>query len=91
MAKERVFTYRNTGTESSPVWEKWFQKTVADAVLMSDSDSEERTIVVPKNTKKMASSSPIKYTMFIYVDPFSYIPSPAGGAGQRRSITETSR
>lgn len=45
MAKERVFTYRNTGTESSPVWEKWFQKTVADAVLMSDSDSEERTIV----------------------------------------------
>lgn len=45
MAKERVFTYRNTGTEEVPVWEKWFQKTVADAVLMSDSDSENRTIV----------------------------------------------
>lgn len=45
MAKERVFTYRNTGTVESPVWEKWFQKTVADAVLMSDSDSEEKNIV----------------------------------------------
>ena len=45
MAKERVFTYRNTGTEESPVWEKWFQKTVADAVLMSDSDTEDKTIV----------------------------------------------
>lgn len=45
MAKERVFTYRNTGSASSPVWEKWFQKTVADAVYMSDSDSEEKTIV----------------------------------------------
>ena len=45
MAKERVFTYRNTGTEETPIWEKWFQKTVADAVLMSDSDTEEKTIV----------------------------------------------
>lgn len=45
MAKERVFTYRNTGTAESPVWEKWFQKTIADAVLMSDADDEEQTIV----------------------------------------------
>ncbi len=45
MANERVFTYRNTGTENEPVWEKWFQKTVADAVLMSDGDDEVKTIV----------------------------------------------
>lgn len=51
MAKERVFTYRNVGTESAPVWEKWFQKTIADAVLMSDSDSEEKTIVDYVNGK----------------------------------------
>lgn len=51
MAKERVFTYRNTGTQETPVWEKWFQKTVADAVLMSDSESEEKTIVDYVNEK----------------------------------------
>lgn len=51
MAKERVFTYRNTGTESAPVWEKWFQKTVADAVLMSDADGETKTIVDFVNQK----------------------------------------
>lgn len=45
MAKERVFTYRNAGTAEAPVWEKWFQKTVADAVLMSDDDEEEKSIV----------------------------------------------
>ena len=45
MAKERVFQYRNTGTQESPVWEKWFQKTVADAVLMTDNDGEDKTIV----------------------------------------------
>ena len=51
MAKERVFTYRNVGTADDPVWEKWFQKTVADAVLMSDGDEEEKTIVDYVNAK----------------------------------------
>lgn len=45
MAKERVFNYRNTGTQEAPVWEKWYQKTVADAVMMSDADNEDETLV----------------------------------------------
>lgn len=47
MANERVFTYRNVGTENVPVWEKWFSKTVADAVFIADSngDASEKTIV----------------------------------------------
>ena len=44
MAKERVTTYRNTGTETEPVWEKYYNKTVADAVMMSDSDGETKNI-----------------------------------------------
>ena len=43
MANERVWMYRNVGTKESPVWEKWFAKTVADAVKMGVDD--ERTIV----------------------------------------------
>lgn len=44
MAKERVALYRNTGTEAAPVWEKWFAKTVYDAVMMSDGDGEGKNI-----------------------------------------------
>lgn len=51
MAKERVFHYRNTGTKDEPVWEKWYQKTVADAVMMSDSDSETSTVANVLNNK----------------------------------------
>lgn len=40
MANERAWTYRNTGTPESPVWEKWFQKTVADAVYVTDERGE---------------------------------------------------
>lgn len=40
MANERVWNYRNTGTKEEPVWEKWFQKTVADAVYMDESGSK---------------------------------------------------
>lgn len=63
MAKERVFTYRNTGTEAAPVWEKWFQKTVADAVLMSDGDNETQTIVdyVNKKIADLIGSAPETY------------------------------
>lgn len=53
MANERVFQYRNVGTAASPVWEKWFQKTVADAVYIADQngDASEQTIVQYVNQK----------------------------------------
>lgn len=44
MAKERSFLNRNVGTKESPTWEKWYAITVADAVMMSDSDTETKTI-----------------------------------------------
>ena len=44
MAKERAFLNRNVGTQESPVWEKWFAITVADAVMMSDNDGEAKNI-----------------------------------------------
>ena len=49
--KERAKTYRNVGTNESPVWEEWFVKTVADAVLMSDAEDESKTIVDYVNQK----------------------------------------
>lgn len=42
--KERTYLVRNAGTEETPVWEKWFAYTLAEAVLMSD-DGSETTIV----------------------------------------------
>lgn len=44
MAKERAFLNRNVGTQESPIWEKWFAITVADAVMMSDNDGEAKNI-----------------------------------------------
>lgn len=44
MAKERAFLNRNVGTKDAPVWEKWFAITVADAVMMSDADGEQKSI-----------------------------------------------
>lgn len=44
MAKERVSTFRNTGTASAPNWEKYFVKTLAECILMSDADNETKTI-----------------------------------------------
>lgn len=51
MAKERVKLMRNTGSQETPVWEPWFAKTVADAVMMSDSDSETSTVANVLNNK----------------------------------------
>lgn len=51
MAKERVALMRNTGTAQAPVWERWFAKTVADAVMMSDAEGETKTIVDYVNQK----------------------------------------
>lgn len=42
--RERTYLVRNAGTEETPVWEKWFAYTLAEAVLMSD-DGSETTIV----------------------------------------------
>ena len=63
MANERRFAYRNTGTAETPVWEKWFMKTVADAVLMSDSDSESKTIVdyVDEKIAELIGGAPATY------------------------------
>lgn len=36
MANERAWMYRNTGTKEVPVWEKWFVKTMADAVFVDE-------------------------------------------------------
>lgn len=44
MAKERALMTRNTGTAQKPVWEAYYPKTVADAVLMSDADGESKTL-----------------------------------------------
>lgn len=44
MAKERAFLNRNVGSKETPVWEKWFAITVADAVMMTDDDNETKTI-----------------------------------------------
>lgn len=51
MAKERVKLMRNVGSQETPTWEPWFAKTVADAVMMSDSDSETSTVANVLNNK----------------------------------------
>ncbi len=48
MANERAFSYRNTAEAGKPpVWEKWFQKTVADAVYIAkeDGDASDKNIL----------------------------------------------
>ena len=64
MAKERVTTYRNTGTETEPVWEKYYNKTVADAVMMTDEDNEDQNIkdYVDSKAESKADKSEILYS-----------------------------
>lgn len=38
MAEERAYLYRNAGTKASPVWERWYPRTMVDAVEMGDED-----------------------------------------------------
>ena len=45
MAKERVWMTRNTGTAESPQWEKYFPKTIVDAIYASDADGESKKIM----------------------------------------------
>lgn len=64
MAKERVTTYRNTGTADEPVWEKYYNKTVADAVMMTDEDNEDQNIkdYVDSKAESKADKSEILYS-----------------------------
>ncbi len=63
MAKERVSMYRNVGTEQTPIWEIWFAKTVADAVMMSDNDGENVNIkqYVDQKIADLIGSAPETY------------------------------
>ena len=64
MAKERAFSYRNTAAQGeAPVWEKWFMKTVADAVMMSDGDDEDENIVqyVERKIDELIGGAPGTY------------------------------
>ena len=66
MANERAWMYRNTGTPESPVWEKWFQKTVADAVFIATGeggDASEENIVqyIQKKINELIGGAPGTY------------------------------
>ena len=45
MAKERVQTFRNVGSNDAPQWEEYFVKTLAECIFMSDGDEDPKTIV----------------------------------------------
>lgn len=60
MANERVITQRNIGTTESPQYAKYFIKTLAECVLMSDADGETKTIkdYVDDAIKKLVNGAP---------------------------------
>ena len=60
MAKERVWMERNAGTAEAPQWEKYFPKTVADAIYASDADGETRKIMdlVKEEIQKVVGTAP---------------------------------
>lgn len=66
MAKERVSTYRNVGTASEPNWEKYFVKTLAECIMMSDADTETKTIkdYVDEAIDSLVSDVPEGYDTF---------------------------
>ena len=45
MAKERVQTFRNVGSNDAPQWEEYFVKTLAECIFMSNGDEDPKTIV----------------------------------------------
>lgn len=63
MAKERVSTFRNTGTASNPNWEKYFVKTLAECIMMSDADNETKTIkdYVDETISNLVNGAPEAY------------------------------
>ena len=60
MSKERVWMERNAGTAEEPQWEKYFPKTVADAIYASDADGETRKIMdlVREEIQKVVGTAP---------------------------------
>lgn len=60
MAKERVWMERNAGTAEEPQWEKYFPKTIADAIYASDADGETRKIMdlVKEEIQKVVGTAP---------------------------------
>ena len=63
MANERVFMTRNTGTAESPQWEKYFPKTIVDAIYASDSEGETKKVMdlVREEIQKVVGSAPEAY------------------------------
>lgn len=61
MAVEQRYSYRNTGTESKPVWTPWLQYTVANAVLMSDTDDTTIVEYVNQKIADLIGSAPETY------------------------------
>ena len=46
MANERVTMSRNTAPKGeAPKWERYFPKTVVDAILASDREGEDKTVM----------------------------------------------
>lgn len=45
MAKERVKTFRNTGSAQEPNWQQYFVETLAECIFMSDGDESPQNIV----------------------------------------------
>lgn len=60
MANERAWMVRNTGTEAAPVWEKYFPRSVVDAIMASDAEGETRTVMdlVREEIQKVVGSAP---------------------------------
>ena len=58
MANERAWTYRNVGTLEKPVWERWFVKTLADAVFMDEKGDKTVTEYINEKIKELIGTAP---------------------------------
>lgn len=58
MANEKVFTYRNTGTASSPNWEQYFIKTLADCIMMDSSGTKNIKQYVDETIAALVADAP---------------------------------
>ena len=57
MADERAYLYRNTGTKASPVWEKWYPRTMADAVEITCDDGRRTNLDKYLKNRTISSDS----------------------------------
>ena len=58
MANEKVFTYRNTGTASSPNWEQYFIKTLAECIMMDSSGTKNIKQYVDETIAALVADAP---------------------------------